>query len=46
VDRFVWKRGIFAQETTELAGLPWFKNFRVLSVALLIVTAIFVFIWR
>ena len=46
VDRFVWKPAFFLEESKELASLPWFKNFRVLSIMLLIVAAIFVFIWR
>ena len=46
VARFVWNRDYFREESKELAGLPWFKNFRVLSALLLITTAIFVYIWR
>jgi SSS family solute:Na+ symporter len=36
----------FREESKELVDLPWFKNFRVLSVLLLITAAVFVFIWR
>jgi SSS family solute:Na+ symporter len=46
VARYVWQPAFFRQETSELAGMPWFKNFRVLSIALLIVTALFVYVWR
>lgn len=46
VERYVWKKSFFSQESAELAALPWFKNYRVLSIALLILTAIFVYIWR
>lgn len=46
VDRFVWKPSFFREESQELASQPWFKNFRVLSVLLLVTAAIFVFIWR
>ena len=46
IARFVWKPSFFREESQELALLPWFKNFRVLSVLLLITAAIFVFIWR
>jgi SSS family solute:Na+ symporter len=46
VARFVWNPAYFREESKELAGLPWFKNFRVLSVLLLMAAAIFVYIWR
>ncbi|MFA0962456.1 sodium:solute symporter [Roseivirga sp. BDSF3-8] len=40
----VWNKAMFKAETAELRGLPWYKNFRILSVLLLIATAIIV-IW-
>ena len=43
---FVWKRSVLADESAELAALPWFQNYRILSVALLIFTVIFVYVWR
>jgi SSS family solute:Na+ symporter len=46
VQRFVWNSGYFRAETEELDALPWFKNYRVLSAILLIVTVAFVIIWR
>jgi SSS family solute:Na+ symporter len=46
VARFVWSPAYFREESQALAGLPWFKNFRVLSALLLITAAIFVYIWR
>ena len=46
VQRFVWNPSFFREETKELAALPWFKNFRVLSALLLLAAAVFVFIWR
>lgn len=46
VERFVWKPQFYREESAELAGVPWFKNFRVLSVLLLILMGVFVFIWR
>ncbi len=39
-----WTSKIYTEETKELVGLPWYKNYRVLSVLLLIATAIIV-IW-
>ena len=44
--RYVWTQNIFKQETMELKGVPWYKNFRVLSVILLVATLIFFIIWR
>ena len=44
--RYVWTRSIFKQETIELRGVPWYKNFRVLSVIILVITLIFYIIWR
>lgn len=46
VKRFVWSSSIFREETMELAKLPWYQNFRTLSLLLLLFTAVFVFIWR
>jgi SSS family solute:Na+ symporter len=39
-----WKNSIFTSETAELRALPWYKNYRTLSVLLLIPTAI-ILIW-
>jgi SSS family solute:Na+ symporter len=40
----IWTRKIYTEETAELAALPWYKNYRILSVILLVITAIIV-IW-
>jgi SSS family solute:Na+ symporter len=45
VARFTWSPKLFRAETAELAELPWFKNYRVLSIILLICTAVFVAMW-
>jgi SSS family solute:Na+ symporter len=42
----VWKYSAFAEESAELAALPWYQNYRILSVLLLSATALFVYIWR
>ena len=42
VEQLTWHIGLFKAETEELKGLPWFKNYRILSVFLLILTAIVV----
>ncbi|HAO80657.1 MAG TPA: sodium transporter, partial [Verrucomicrobia subdivision 3 bacterium] len=46
VKAYVWNAQVFKDETRELAGVPWFKNYRVLAVLLLVVTGVFIFIWR
>ena len=46
VANYVWKRSAFAEESAEIAALPWYQNYRILSVLLLIVTGVFVYIWR
>lgn len=46
VERYCWRLAFYRNESTELAGLPWFKNYRILAVLLLIATALFVYIWR
>jgi solute:Na+ symporter, SSS family len=46
VERYVWKKSFFTQESAELAVLPWYQNYRKLAVLLLIVTAIFMYVWR
>ncbi len=44
IEGMIWTKKIYTAETLELKGLPWYKNYRVLSLLLLIVTAIIV-IW-
>jgi SSS family solute:Na+ symporter len=46
IKAYVWNSQVFKEETAQLAGVPWLKNYRVLAVLLLIVTGVFVFIWR
>ncbi|MEQ9307654.1 MAG: sodium transporter, partial [Marinoscillum sp.] len=42
VESLTWNPGLFKAETEELRGLPWYKNYRILAVFLLIITAIVV----
>lgn len=42
IEAYVWKKELFDQETQELQGVPWYQNFRYLSIILLIITAIIV----
>ena len=44
VDQLTWTKAIYRAETRELADLPWYKNYRVLSLLLLLMTA-FIVIW-
>ena len=41
---YTYKKEMFTEETEELDQLPWYKNYRYLSILLLIVTAVIV-IW-
>lgn len=43
-DGLIWSTAIYKAETKELVGTPWYKNYRILSVLLLLLTAIIV-IW-
>lgn len=42
IAEYTYKKEIFVQETEELKALPWYKNYRYLSVILLVLTAIIV----
>ena len=42
VAEFTYKKAMFSEESEELRALPWYKNYRILSIILLIVTAIIV----
>lgn len=42
----IWRKEIFVQESKELESVPWFKNYRVLSIILLGLTALIVFWFR
>jgi solute:Na+ symporter, SSS family len=46
VRRYVWSPSFFRDETAGLAGTPWYRNYRVLSLILLALTAVFVLVWR
>jgi SSS family solute:Na+ symporter len=46
VDRFVWRPAFYREESAELAAVPWFRNYRVLSVLLLAAALVFIIIWR
>ncbi len=46
VERFVWTPSFYREETAGLATVPWFQNYRVLSILLLVITAVFMFVWR
>lgn len=44
ISEYIWTRKHYEDDSKELAGVPWYKNFRVHSVLLLLLTAIIV-IW-
>jgi len=39
VKDYTWRRELFTQETEDLKALPWYQNYRILSIFLLILTA-------
>ena len=46
INEYTYKKEMFAQESKELVGIKWFKNYRVLSIILLFITSIIVgFFW-
>jgi len=42
VKKMTWSRSIFQEETKELEGLPRYKNYRILAIILLLITALVV----
>jgi len=46
IKEYTYKREMFVEESKELIGLPWYKNYRILSIILLIITTLIVgFFW-
>ncbi len=45
IQNFVYTRSVFDEDTASLKGLVWYKNYRILGMILLIITAILVFAW-
>ena len=46
IGRFLWTRDILRDESADLVALPWWQNYRTLSILLLAFTAVFVWVWR
>ena len=46
VSRYVWSPKVYTSESQELSNKPYYLNYRVLSVLLLVATGIFFIIWR
>jgi solute:Na+ symporter, SSS family len=46
VERYVWTPAFFRNETKGLVGVPWYLNYRILALLLLVASAVFVYIWR
>lgn len=46
VINLIWTKKLVNEETIALKGIPWYKNFRVLSVIVILLTLLFMFIWR
>ncbi|WP_108802228.1 sodium:solute symporter [Aquimarina sp. Aq107] len=46
IKEYTYKKEMFKEESKELIGLSWYKNYRILSVILLVITALVVgFFW-
>ncbi len=46
VSRYVWNPAFFRNETRALVGTPWYLNYRVLSLLILVVTSVFLWVWK
>jgi len=46
ISKYTWTVKIFREESEELKGTPWYKNFRIISIILVILTIIFMIYWR
>lgn len=42
LEQYTWTKKIFIKETEELIGLPWWKNYRIQSIIVLVITAVMV----
>ena len=45
ISKYVYTKQVFDEDTASLQGLVWYKNYRILGMILLIVTAILVLMW-
>lgn len=46
IRHYLWSARMFRDESTELNALPWFQNYRILSILLLVLTLVLVVWWR
>lgn len=45
ISKYTWRKSIWTEETAELADLPWYQNYRILSIILLAITIVLVAWW-
>jgi SSS family solute:Na+ symporter len=45
VQNYTWRKSIWTEETAELNALPWYQNYRILSLILLLITMALVAWW-
>jgi SSS family solute:Na+ symporter len=43
---FTWNKAVYDADSAELAGIPWYQNYRVMAVILLVITFAVVFYYR
>lgn len=46
IEKYTWSKKVFSLETIELKNIPWYKNYRILSIILLIISLIFLYVWK
>lgn len=46
IENYTWTKKFYDTESKALIGVPWYKNFRVLSIGILIITTLLVIWWR
>ena len=42
VSAYIWKKSMYDEDTERLKGLPWYQNFRYLSIIVIVISAILV----
>ncbi|MGB1243230.1 MAG: hypothetical protein ACPG49_11955, partial [Chitinophagales bacterium] len=42
IKEYIYSKKFYDEDTASLKGLPWYQNFRILSILLLLVTAVLI----
>lgn len=46
IEKYTWTKKFYDGESKALVGVAWYKNFRILSIIILVITALLVIWWR